>query len=146
MGVKEKLVEDRIISGLHIFKKYGLSPIAFIPPFDEIDLISYKIASRYFKIITGGPSSTKNIGYKVSPCFYKNTIYVPSYRPLCNNCFEILNFLKHKEIKRKIILPIVIHWANETKNGFKYLIEVLKLIKENVIKWKELLIILDNTT
>jgi len=138
-GIDEKTAEEKIINSLNIFKIFNLNPCAFIPPFDEIDYISYKALSKYFKIITGGPSSTKNFGYKVSPCFFKNAIYVPSYRPLCNSCFEIYNFLKRKEIKGKIILPVVIHWANESKNNYRYLIELLKIIKGNVIKWKNLL-------
>jgi len=140
-GIDEKEAEEKIINGLKIFKSLELYPIAFIPPFDEIDLISYKIISKYFKIITGGPSSTKNLGYKVTPCFFENSIYVTTYRPLCNSCFEIYKFLKENEIKIKIIIPIVIHWANEAKNNYEYLNELLKLIKGNAIKWKDLLII-----
>jgi len=141
-GIDEKKAEEKIMNGLKTFKNFELEPIAFIPPFDEIDLPSYKIISKYFKIITGGPSSTKNLGYKVSPCFFENSIYVASYRPLCNSCFEIYKFLKENEIERKIILPIVIHWANEAKNNYEYLKELLKIIKGNVIRWKDLLLII----
>jgi hypothetical protein len=72
--------------------------------------------------------------------FFENSIYVASYRPLCNSCSEIYKFLKENEIERKIILPIVIHWANEAKNNYEYLKELLKIIKGNVIRWKDLLI------
>ena len=141
VGIKKEEVIEKIEKGLGIFNEYGIRPIAFIPPFDEIDMTSYRILSRYFKIITGGPASAKYLGYKVSPSLFRGAIYVPSYRPLCNNCLEIYKFLNNMGIKRRVILSLVIHWASETKNNYKHLEELLEMLKGSVMKWSDLLIL-----
>lgn len=138
VGIRNDEVLEKIENGLNIFKNFNIKPIAFIPPFDEIDNTSYKIIAKYFKIITGGPATTKYFGYKISPCYFRNSIYVPSYRPLCNRCSEILNFFKSTSIKGKIILPIVIHWANEKNNNYRDLIKLAEISKNNTIQWKNL--------
>ncbi len=48
-GIKEYQAIEKLEKGFEIFKKFNISPIAFIPPFDEIDFISFKIISNYFK-------------------------------------------------------------------------------------------------
>jgi len=140
-GMKKEKVIEKIEKGLGIFNEYGIRPIAFIPPFDEIDITSYRILSKYFKIITGGPASAKYLGYKVSPSLFRGAIYVPSYRPLCNNCLEIYKFLNNMGIKKKVILPLVIHWASETKNNYKHLEELLEMLEGSVMKWSNLLVL-----
>lgn len=144
VGLKDKEVKEKIERGLEIFRKFDIEPFAFIPPFDRIDNVSYNVLSWYFKIITGGPESAKYLGYKVTPSFYKNIIYTPSYRPLssyqsCGGLVKVIKECGIISIKRNVILPLVIHWANETRDDYNSLKELLKLIKGMVIKWKWLL-------
>ncbi len=138
-GLREKEVTEKIEKGLEIFSRFDIKPIAFIPPFDEIDMTSYKVLSRYFKIITGGPDSAKNIGYKLSPSFFKGAVYVPYYRPSGSIAF-LKKFLKDTPIRREIILPIVIHWANESANRYKDLTELMRIIKSNTLRFKEIIV------
>jgi len=138
-GLKEKEVSTKIEKGLEILRKSGITPRAFIPPFDEIDITSYGVISKYFRIITGGPASAKYLGYKVSPSFFKDAVYVPSYRPLYSTCQRAADFIKQHNIRRPVILLIVIHWANEEKEEYYHLKELLKVIKGNIFNWNDLL-------
>lgn len=138
-GLTTKEVKQKIEEGLEILRKFDIRPSAFIPPFDRTDRVSYRALTKYFKSITGGPDSCKTLGYTVSPAFLKGAIYVPSYRPLCNRCYEIASFLKKNEIKKGVILPIAIHWANElTEDNYESLKELLKMIKGSVLNWNDL--------
>ena len=136
-GIKKEEVIEKIEKGLGIFNEYGIRPAAFIPPFDRIDMTFYEVIAGYFKIITGGRASVKNMGYKLSPVLLKDALYVPSYRPLYSTCYRIVNFLKQKNINREILLPIVIHWADEP--DYTSLTELLNMVKGYVLNWKILL-------
>ncbi|MCM8777688.1 MAG: DUF2334 domain-containing protein [Candidatus Omnitrophica bacterium] len=144
VGLKEREREEKVEKGLKIFRRFDINPFAFIPPFDRIDMRSYKVLSQYFKIITGGPESTRYLGYKVTPSFFKGTLYIPSYRPLSSyqRCIGLTKTIQEYDImsiRRPVILSLVIHWARETKDGYNSLEELLKIVKGKVIYWKKLL-------
>ncbi|NLG12119.1 MAG: DUF2334 domain-containing protein [Elusimicrobia bacterium] len=143
-GLSKEQAKEKIEKGLAIFKEFDIKSSAFIPPFDRIDRASYKVLTEYFKIITGGPESARYLGHKVSPSFFKGALYIPAYRPLSSyqNCKGLVNAIKEHNmlyIRRTTILPLVIHWANETKDNYASLKELLEIIKGNVMQWKDLL-------
>ncbi|MCM8821126.1 MAG: DUF2334 domain-containing protein [Candidatus Omnitrophica bacterium] len=144
VGLKENEIKEKLENGLGILKRFDISPFVFIPPFDQIDMTSYKVLSKYFKIVAGGPESAKYLGYKVTPSFFKGALYIPSYRPLSSyqRCFGLVKAIKKYNIisiRRPVILPLVIHWARETNDEYNSLKELLEIVEYKVIKWKELL-------
>ncbi|MCX8082784.1 MAG: DUF2334 domain-containing protein [bacterium] len=144
VGLKEKEVKEKIEKGLKILREVDINPTAFIPPFDEVDLTSYKGLSKYFKIITGGPESAKYLGYKVSPSYFEGALYIPSYRPLSSyqRCSGLVKAIKSSDImsiKRCVILPVVIHWTREINDRYESLRKLLSILEGKVINWKILL-------
>lgn len=135
---KENAIEQKIAGALEIFGSFGIVPRVFVPPFDRIDVNAYRAVSKRFPVCTGGPASCRYMGYKLSPVVVSGTVYVPSYRPLCQGAAASLRFLSECRIKHGIILPVVLHWANEIRDGFCALEKFLGLVKTRTIRWKTL--------
>ncbi len=138
IGLSSQEIENRVVNGIKELAKYNIESHIFIPPFNAIDEKNYEILKRYFKIITGGPESIKTLGFKITPCYFKGALYIPSYPPVYGSCKEIVNFIKSLEIEEDIIVPITLHWSYEAKNNFEDVRELSKLIRNKTILWQNL--------
>ena len=139
IGMKESEIHKEINNNLEYLKDFNIN--VFVPPFNSIDLKSYKIISQKFKCICGGRETIKYLGFWFTPCFLMNSLYVPSYYPVYGKANEILEYIVNKlnKIKENIIVPLTLHWTWEIKNNFKHTELLIESIKDKVIAWNKFL-------
>lgn len=134
---------DRLIKkSIEFFKKNDLDiPDVFIPPFNTITYSNYMILSKYFKVITGGPATLRSMG-EVRPVmgvYIQDSLYLASYYPYYGTSYVILNAVKKNILNnKKLIIPITIHWDYERNDNYANFIELLKIIKHNIVGWGEI--------
>ena len=137
VGLSEEETRSRIEKGLEILKEFNINPICFIPPYNRIDISNYMVIKNFFSIICGGIDTAKYVGLWITPIFLENTLYIPSYPPLSGKIIDILEYIKHLNVKG-VILPLTIHWAQEINN-----LEIIRAFAETVekktIRWESLM-------
>ena len=130
-GLDEEELTKKLSKGISLFREYGFKPKTLIPPWDRFNKASITIFKKYFKIITGGSATVKEMGY-CPICKIDKLIYVPSYKPWYGRASSISKFVSGAQ---ENLICITIHWWAESKNRFKDLEKVCKLIKNKVIPW-----------
>jgi len=137
IGLSVNETEDYLGKALEKFALYNLKTDAFIPPFNTINLRNYEALKKRFRIICGGPETVRYFGFKITPVYLSDALYVPSYRPLCGRAEMAADFLE--TFRPTGILPITLHWAGEANNGFAGVKRLVSLIKGKTMRWKDLL-------
>lgn len=136
IGLSEIETEKCIKKGIEKLSLYGLKPVAFIPPFNTINIENYKAIKKYFNIICGGSEGIKYFGFKISPVYISGSLYIPSYRPLCSSAKMIADFIER--FKPEGILPITLHWHGEIGDDFAGVKRLANLIKGKTIRWENI--------
>jgi hypothetical protein len=137
VGLGVKKVELKILSAMDLMRKSGLSPIAFVPPYNTIDSSSFSVISKYFKLILGGPESIRPLGLRMSPCVLNNVVYMPTYKPFYNPSSTILETLAKLSCDDEIIIPLTIHWSWEIHDNFKNLKMLCENLRGQTVDWNE---------
>ncbi|MFA5393878.1 MAG: DUF2334 domain-containing protein [Candidatus Ratteibacteria bacterium] len=137
VGLSANETEDYLGKALEKFAAYNLKTEAFIPPFNTIDLKNYEALKKRFRIICGGPETIRYFGFKITPLYLSDALYVPSYRPLCGRAEMAADFLE--TFQPTGILPITLHWAGEANDGFAGVKRLVNLIKGKALRWKSLI-------
>ncbi|MEM2954948.1 MAG: DUF2334 domain-containing protein, partial [Candidatus Nanoarchaeia archaeon] len=139
IGLTKKELEEKILETINVLRPLNIKPEVFIPPFNTLDKLSISTLSKYFKLICGGPESIEFLNL-LPPQKIDSVFYVPSYEGAYGTAKNIIKFIKKvKSIKKKIVIPLTLHWAWEYKYNFKNLENLcLELKNQKVIKWSEL--------
>ncbi|MGH4139619.1 DUF2334 domain-containing protein [Clostridium sp.] len=138
----DEVLEKLILKTKDFFSSNGISmPRTFIPPYNAMNYSNYKVLSKYFNIITGGPLTLNTMpeAKYLMGVFLEDSLYLPSYYPFYGTSREVIYGLRKKTFNSKsIIIPITLHWAWEKRDHYKKLRELLTLIKDEVISWDEI--------
>ena len=136
IGMTEKKLEEKIILSLKELADFDVK--VFIPPFNTIDEDSFKVVSKYFVCISAGREAIPYLGFRLTPSYFYNILYIPSYEPAYGYAFEVSEYVdKLLEIKDNIVVPLTLHWSWEVKDDFKYVKVLAEKIEDRVIKWRD---------
>jgi hypothetical protein len=145
IGLAADVLEKKIEESLEEFKYYNILPSCFIPPFNTFDYNNVKVIKKYFKTLFGGPESVKTVGFRLSPSWLDNMLYVPSYFPAYGRAEEVhpfvLECLKQHE---RIIVPLTFHWAWERRTNYRYMIELCEIIKGHTMSYEQFYSLFEN--
>lgn len=138
----DEVLEKLILKTKDFFISNGICmPKTFISPYNAMNFSNYKVLSKYFTVITGGPLTLNTMpeAKYVMGVFLEDSLYLPSYYPFYGTSREVIYGLKKNVFNSKsIIIPITLHWAWEKRDNYKKLKELLTLIKDEVISWDEI--------
>jgi len=141
IGLNRKTLEDKFSMGFRILENLGLDPQFFIPPFNAFELDCIPVLREYFVGICGGPESVNIVGYRISPSFLADVLYVPSYFPAYGKSYMIMQFVRETlKLSEAIIIPITIHWASEIDDNFARVRLLCRFLKGHVQRWSDLVV------
>ena len=119
----------------HWFRDHMLQhPLHYIPPFNTFSKRDFEILSKEYKIFHGGPLSLLTFGkYGTSLIGKTDILYLPSFEPYYSRAKNILRILKmnRRHFNHKILYSLTLHWAWEHETSFKYVDELLMVLKKN---------------
>ena len=115
----------------------GMTPVAFIPPFNRFPMRLWSALPVRCNILCLGPESLRDVPLLWSPAAYCGRTVVYSLRPFYGRATEILRGLRKGrwlEIEGSII-PITLHWTWEMSDGFRAVSALARYLAGFVKDW-----------
>ncbi|HEX6667289.1 MAG TPA: DUF2334 domain-containing protein [Solirubrobacterales bacterium] len=111
--------DKRIDLALSLLAEIDIEAPVFVPPFNRFDASQYAPLAERFEVVCGGPESVRLLGFRPTPVWDGEAVYLPSYSPLYGRAAEVL-----PEIERMIAAeealwaPVTLHWGWELEDDF----------------------------
>lgn len=124
----------------------GIETGVFVPPFNRFDTSQYELLAERFEVICGGPESVRLLGFRPTPVWDGDAVYLPSYAPLYGRAAAVL-----PEIERMIAAeealwaPITLHWGWEMEDDFAALRQLAARLAECAVEWRDFLAAVDES-
>jgi hypothetical protein len=131
-GVPEPELRGMLEEALRRFAEWGLpDPIAFIPPFNSVDLAGVRVISDYLSVLCGGPESIHSLGFRACPETFEGMEYWPSMFPAYGHARSVSAYVR-STAKRKCryLVPITLHWRWEKAVNDLELVTVFQRVAE----------------
>jgi hypothetical protein len=140
-GVTESDLRVLLERALRSFEEWGLpAPIAFIPPFNSVDLASVRVISDYLSVLCGGPESIQSLGFRACPETFEGMEYWPSFFPAYGNARSLLTYVRRVANKEpQHLIPITLHWRWEKADDFRGVRELAALVSGSAQMWSRCL-------
>jgi hypothetical protein len=118
----------------------GLTPRAFVAPFNAYDPHTLAILASRYAVLCGGPESVASVGYRVGPSVFLGSLYVPSYRFAYDVTLSELTRLDELIVKSPdIVIPITVHWHNEAGTDFPGFRALCRRLQGRTEHWDDLI-------
>jgi hypothetical protein len=140
-GVPEPELRILLERALGRFAEWGLpEPIAFIPPFNSVDLAGVRVVSEYLSILCGGPESIHSLGFRACPETFEGMEYWPSFFPAYGQARSVSTYVRGAAKWRyRYLVPITLHWRWEKADEFRGVRDLAALLSGNTERWVECL-------
>jgi hypothetical protein len=118
----------------------GIETPVFVPPFNRFDVSQYDLLAERFEVVCGGPESIRLLGFRATPAWDGEAVYLPSYSPLYGRAAEVA-----PEIERMIAAgealwaPVTLHWGWELDDDFAALRALCELLAGCATDWHRFL-------
>jgi peptidoglycan/xylan/chitin deacetylase (PgdA/CDA1 family) len=117
LGIIE--TEKRIDLALSILAELGIEAPVFVPPFNRFDASQYGLLAERFDVVCGGPESIRLLGFRPTPVWAGEAVYLPSYAPLYGRAATVLPGIEQMiEAGECLWAPITLHWGWELDDDF----------------------------
>jgi peptidoglycan/xylan/chitin deacetylase (PgdA/CDA1 family) len=122
----------------------AIAPRVFVAPYNRFDAEQYDVLARRFAVVCGGPESVGLVGFRLTPLWWGEAVYLPSYHPLYGHAREVLPAAQ-RLIARGVGVwaPIVLHWGWEADEEWDALERLLELIAPYTARWGDFLAAVD---
>jgi hypothetical protein len=139
-GLDRAQTEGLIDEALAELARHGIEPKVFVPPFNRFDARQLRWLARRFAVVCGGPESIGLMGFKRTPQWCGEAVYLPSYAPFYGRAAEMLKALP-RAIERSggLWMPVVLHWGWEADAGWGDLERLAGLIAPYAAPWEDFL-------
>jgi hypothetical protein len=115
----------------------GVTPVAFVPPFNRFPARLWTVLPSDCPILCLGPESLRDVPLLWSPAAYRNRTVVYSLRPFYGRASAILDRLQRGrwlEIEGTVI-PITLHWTWELSDGFEAVSNLARYVAGFAVHW-----------
>jgi peptidoglycan/xylan/chitin deacetylase (PgdA/CDA1 family) len=117
LGLAE--TEERIDLALSILAEIGIETPVFVPPFNRFDASQYALLAERFDVVCGGPESIRLLGFRPTPIWEGDAVYLPSYAPLYGRATAVRPEIERMiEAEEALWAPITLHWGWELDDDF----------------------------
>jgi hypothetical protein len=138
LGIAE--TEERIDLALSILAEIGIETPVFVPPFNRFDASQYALLAERFDVVCGGPESIRLLGFRPTPVWDGDAVYLPSYAPLYGRAATVLPEIERMiEAEEALWAPITLHWGWELDDDFASLKRLCDCLAEHASDWQKLL-------
>jgi uncharacterized protein DUF2334 len=137
-GVPEPELRGMLERALGRFAEWGLpEPIAFIPPFNAVDLAGIRVISDYLSILCGGPESIHSLGFRACPETFEGMEFWPSFFPAYGRARSVSAYVRSTARWRsRYLIPITLHWRWEKADEFRGVRDLAALLSGNAERWE----------
>lgn len=136
VGLSTEELKKKILSAMDELSRFNIR--FFIPAFNTLDINNFRILAEHFTGICSGREALPYLNFRITPSYFFNILYIPSYEPVYGYSFEISNYvdqlLLHTE---NIVVPLTLHWSWEVDNEFRNVELLAKKIKDKTIAWNQ---------
>ena len=136
-GVPEPELRTMLERALGRFAEWGLpEPIAFIPPFNSVDLAGVRVISEYLSVLCGGPESIHSLGFRACPETFEGMEYWPSFFPAYGRARSVLAYVRSAaKWKCRYLIPITLHWRWEKADEFRGVGDLAAFVSGSAERW-----------
>lgn len=142
LGIAE--TEERIDLARSIFAEIGVETPVFVPPFNRFDAAQYALLAERFDVVCGGPESIRLLGFRPTPIWDGDAVYLPSYAPLYGRATAVLPGIERMiEAEEALWAPITLHWGWELDDDFAGLKHLCNRLAELACDWSRFLAVIE---
>jgi peptidoglycan/xylan/chitin deacetylase (PgdA/CDA1 family) len=139
-GLNKADAAARIDLARSILDELGIETPVFVPPFNRFDASQYALLAKRFDIVCGGPESIRLLGFRPTPVWDGEAVYLPSYAPLYGRSAEVLPGIEQMiEAEEALWAPITLHWGWELDDDFAGLKQLCARLTELSGGWSQFL-------
>lgn len=118
----------------------GIDMPVFVPPFNRFDASRYALLAQRFDVVCGGPESIRLLGFRPTPVWDGDAVYLPSYAPLYGRAGEVAAEIERMLAAEEALwAPVTLHWGWELEDDFAGLRRLCQRLAECATEWRRLL-------
>jgi peptidoglycan/xylan/chitin deacetylase (PgdA/CDA1 family) len=139
-GLGTTETEERIDLALSILAEAEAETPVFVPPFNRFDASQYTLLAERFEVVCGGPESIRLLGFRPTPIWDGDAVYLPSYAPLYGRATAVLPGIERMiEAEEALWAPITLHWGWELDDDFAGLKRLCNRLADYAGDWQRFL-------
>jgi glycosyltransferase involved in cell wall biosynthesis len=140
VGLDGEELEAFLHRGMETLGELGIEPRVFVPPFNGFSADQYATLAARFDVVCGGPETVAQVGYRRTPLWWGDAVYLPSYPPYYTRARHFAPVLEALASARPgTFVPVTMHWSWEVDDGWEHLERVAPLLSPLAARWDELL-------
>lgn len=116
----------------------GVETRVFVPPYNRFDPRQYDELARRFDVVCGGPENVLLWGYRRTPLWRGDAVYMPSYAPFYGDAESLAPAIERLvELQAPVWVPVALHWGWEFENDWRTLEQLATLLAPHARPWSE---------
>lgn len=137
-GLSAQALDELLDEGLAELVAAGIAPRVFVPPYNRFDARQYDQLAARFDIVCGGPENVTLLGYRRTPLWRGDAVYLPSYLPFYGPAISLAPALARVARRGAAIwIPVALHWGWEYDNGWHSLERLARWLAPYSRSWSE---------
>lgn len=139
-GLSLPRLRDRLDRAEAELAATGVHPRVFVPPFNRFDAAQYSELARRYAVVAGGPESVPLLGFRCTPRWWGEAVFMPAYPPLYGRSAEVAAALTRLAVRGVgTWVPIVLHWGWEADAGWRDLERLAAQLTDVARPWETFL-------
>ena len=112
----------------------------FVPPYNRFEPRQYRTLAERFDVVCGGPENVRLMGYRRTPLWLGEAVYMPAYWPFYGDAESLAPALERLvELRAPVWVPVALHWGWEFENDWATLSGLARLLAPHARPWSEFL-------
>lgn len=121
-GRARKDVEERLETAQQAMRDRALHADVFVPPYDRFSASTWSAVASRFDVVCGGPESVTQMGFRPTPTWRGDAVWLPAYAPLYGTAEEVLPAIKElADEETGLWIPVVLRWSAEADTDWEAL-------------------------
>lgn len=139
-GLSDAELEQLLETSARELAEAGIETRVFVPPYNRFEPRQYDTLAQRFEIICGGPENILLLGYRRTPLWHGEAVYMPSYAPFYGDVSSLEPALARlEELAAPVWVPVALHWGWEFENDWATLEKLASLLAPFARPWDEFL-------
>jgi glycosyltransferase involved in cell wall biosynthesis len=139
-------LDEFLDRGMETLAALGIAPRVFVPPFNTFSAQQYATLASRFDVVCGGPETVARVGYRRTPLWWGDAVYLPCYPPHYSRASGLDAALDRLTAAQPgTFVPITMHWGWEADDGWEDLERVAARLAPLAVRWEELLAATDRS-
>lgn len=135
-GLDQARAAARIDRARASLAELGIETPVFVPPFNRFDAGQYRLLAERFEVVCGGPESVRLLGFRPTPIWDGDAVYLPSYAPLYGRAAEVIPEVERMAAAGEALwAPVTLHWGWELDDDFAALGRLCGLLADCASDW-----------